>query len=854
MNSNFFFAKTKKNSKKGLTIFRGGVIYYQQYRMKGFSRVWRNSRGSIIRLCYHTNFGRDFLIMNLTFDLQLFDAVTNLTVKGGILGGDHTYTISNVTLGSAASGGASVASLYYNSAAPFDFQGTLDGTATAGAHLIFSVPADKNTVDGATLNGAGSYTWEISTTTLETVQAGAKSKISLLKTHSSEFGINFDSVGGQTLNFANGPFTVAVTTTGSGDDKDVLGGNVAVTGGKSNVSLLSGSSLTGASVIGSANEVVSLATNNGKSNILNLKGSESEAFVTIGGATGSSVQSSSLVGFSKITFSGGAGKDGIDLDGIKDSSVLITGGADTDEIKIGTDIKRSSVSINGGKGVDKITLSGAGSEILVLNDTVASAGDTVTGWAMSAGDVDKGNTISIKGGMETFFVKSASKSAAVIGQGTTSTEGSEAVKNEVATTLNASSVAANATEGFGVNIQASDDKYSALLFGNAAFSSLQGTKFDEFNYLIADEKKTLNLGSAKKNVVVLANSVDEKHWGDTNVYKNISTVISSSAGKSLIINGVENEAMAVEAKGKNDSIWGANNAVGDTVTLTAASNQVVFTGANDGLDSIIGYKFGTSASKANAVRFLDGVNYIAAEKGALTFGASSENAVVVKFDAAGVYSVGYGFGTEGDQYIAGVDASANGGKIAYGSDVSVYIGQGDNSYISVDSSAKDVKLGWDGGAGYVSIGGIDGAMAADGAVMIGTTDNAQSIAGSSRGASSISGGFVAEEWTDTNADTLVGGGVATRSTTFFVGAKMDKDEIQNLSSKDNIVFLGSKYEDLVNFKPEATDNSLSFKFSNGNVIDASLVTGKTMKNLTDVSLYFDDGTYIWNGSEFAKAE
>ena len=792
--------------------------------------------------------------MNLTFDLQLFGAVTNLTVKGGILGGDHTYTISNVTLGSAASGGDSVASLVYTSGAKYDFQGTLDGSAVATAHLLFDLANGKDTASGATLNGAGSYTWEIATTTLSTVQAGAKSKIRLISTPTSKFGINFDSVGGQTLDFANGPFTVAVTTTGAAGDKDKLGGNVAITGGKSNVSLLSGSSLTGASVIGSAGEVVSLATQDGDLNTLNLKGSESEAFVTIGGANGSSVQSSSLVGFSKITFSGGDGKDGIDLDGIKDSSVLITGGEEADEIKIGTDIKRSSVSINGGAGVDAITLSGAGAEILVMNATTTGAGDTVTGWAMSAGDVEKGNTISIKGGMETFFVKSASKSAAVIGQGTTSTEGSAAVTDKVATTLNASSVAANATEGFGVNIKASDDTYSALLFGKEKFSSLQGTKFDEFNYLIADENQTLNLGSAKKNVVVLANSVDEKHWGDTNVYKNISTVISSSAGKSLIINGVENKAMAVKAEGKNDSIWGANNAVGDTVTLTAGYNQVVFTGANDGLDSIIGYKFGTSASKANAVRFLDGVNYIAAEKGALTFGANDANAAVVKFDAAGVYSVGYGFGTEGDQYIAGVDASENGGKITYGSDVSVYIGQGDNSYISVDSSAKEVKLGWDGGAGYVNIGGIDGAMAADGAVMIGTTDSAQSIAGSSRGASSISGGFVADKWTDTNADTLVGGGVATKSTTFFVGAKMDKDEIQNLSSKDNIVFLGSKYEDLVNFKPEATDDSLSFKFSNGNVIDASLVTGKTMKNLTDVSLYFDDGTYIWNGSEFAKAE
>ena len=84
---------------------------------------------------------------------------------------------------------------------------------------------------------------------------------------------------------------------------------------------------------------------------------------------------------------------------------------------------------------------------------------------------------------------------------------------------------------------------------------------------------------------------------------------------------------------------------------------------------------------------------------------------------------------------------------------------------------------------------------------------------------------------------------------------MGRDEIKDLSSKDNIVFLGTKYADLVSdLAPDASDNSLTFKFANGNVIDASLTNGKTMKNLTDVSLYFDDGTYIWNGSEFAKAE
>ena len=49
MNSNFFFAKTKKNSKKGLTIFRGGGDILSAIQDEGlfaslaeFSRVYNS--------------------------------------------------------------------------------------------------------------------------------------------------------------------------------------------------------------------------------------------------------------------------------------------------------------------------------------------------------------------------------------------------------------------------------------------------------------------------------------------------------------------------------------------------------------------------------------------------------------------------------------------------------------------------------------------------------------------------------------------------------------------------------------------------------------------------------------------
>ena len=786
--------------------------------------------------------------MNLSFDLQLF-ATTSLTIMSGISGGSREYTIQDVKLsGNFSTGPSAYANFKADSTATKGFTGVYAGAMDSASVLAFGGASDASaTVAG--LFGSGGYTWNFASSTISNVSLGKSAKLNIISAKNNQIDVTLNAYAGQQISFDGNPVELALSTN---ETADTLGSYVALKNGKGDVSLLSGSSLTGASVTGAPGEAITLSSKD--KNIFNLKGSDSEALVTIGGAGSSTVHSASLVGFKKITFNAGNAAPGaeVSLDGIKDSAVSILGGKSGDTIVIGENVSRSSVSINGAKGEDSVTLSGTGAELLIMNNgTVSGGGDTVNGWISTDGDIEKGNTLKIDGLMSTFYVKEVTGTQAVIGQGEDSTA---ALTDKIATTLVSANTSAGANYGFGVNVVASDDTYSALLVGKDALTSVQGIRFDNYSYVIADKNQTLDLGKTNKKVVVLANSVDEKHWDDTNVYQNVVTVASSSVGKSKIIGGVANESLTASLIGSNDSIWGANNLVGDAIYLTAKKDQVVFSGANDGLDSIIGYKFGDSASKANAVRFLDGINYISAGDGTLTLGADESNAVEVQLGNTVAVSVAYGFGLEGDKYVAGVDATKDGtGKIAYGSDVSVYIGQGDGSTISIDSSAKDVKLGWDGGAGYVSIGAIDGSMAADGAVIIGTTDNAQTITGSSRGASSISGGFVADEWTDGNADVLTGGGVATKSTTFFVGENMGKDEIYNLSSKDNIVFLGSKYEDLVKFAPEATDSGFTFKFANNNVIEATAV-GSKLSAVKDVSLYFDDGTYVWNGSELTKAE
>ena len=183
--------------------------------------------------------------MNLSFDLQLF-ANTAVTFADGISGGSREYTISDVVLSQQFSGNDTIASFKYDSNEKLDFIGKLGTSVSSDAVLSFEGSASSDKPSGATLGGAGSYTWNLSTTKLDSLALGSKAKLNLLKLKSNALGINFDSVGGQVLKFDAGSMTVKASTTGSNNND--LGGTIALTGGKSDVSLLSGSTLQGASV------------------------------------------------------------------------------------------------------------------------------------------------------------------------------------------------------------------------------------------------------------------------------------------------------------------------------------------------------------------------------------------------------------------------------------------------------------------------------------------------------------------------------------------------------------------------------------------------------------------------------
>ncbi|MBO6305182.1 MAG: hypothetical protein J6M62_08930, partial [Selenomonadaceae bacterium] len=456
----------------------------------------------------------------------------------------------------------------------------------------------------ATLGGGNSYTWRIYSDNIGKLNLGKNTNVVLAKTKGDTLGLTVGADGGQSVKFENSK-TIKISMS----DTATIG-DVAFLGDRGNVSLLSASNVNGASVSGSSGEVISIASKDSAANVLNLKGSDSEAFVTVGGASASTVDSSELSGFKSIVFSGeGQTTGGIQVSlngGVKNSAVSILGGKGADTIFIGENVNASSqVLISGGKGDDTITLSKTGRETIVLG--AEDGKDSVTYWLESKGDITKGNTISLKGAIDTFNVRTVTGGYADVSvgaAGSTFTNGATIFSS-----------AGNTGKQLGVNLITSDDTYSALLVGKADLDSTVGTKFDNFSYIIADESGTLNLGDTNKKTVVLANETGEKHWGDVNVYQNVTTVIASKAGKSFLVNGVADKSAYLQATGKNDSIWGGANGVGDTIALgNDAKNAKIFTGVKDGVDSVLSYSYTTSTelTEANAIRFLDGVEHIVA--------------------------------------------------------------------------------------------------------------------------------------------------------------------------------------------------------------------------------------------------
>lgn len=792
--------------------------------------------------------------MDLSFDLQLFAAketdVKNIHLTDGLELSGTTFTIGNTSLsvyGSKTVTTSSWVGFNYSTGTGKNTSFTANYLAPSGSHTAPNASkalvaftggdADWSTIQASgsnmslAINDTGKYTWKFAAENFNRVTlGGSQQKIEL-----SNFidGMSFYSndTAKNSIKFTNYDKTKNIRIS---DKVSLKSGFLGLENNSGAFSLVSGTSLAKDLIItGNGTDVLSLkssATAPGASSILNFK-SDGTGQVVL---TAMSVQSD-INNMKKVTMKLMNGD--INLTTVKSSTVVLDEQADDLNIVIGGVDSNSSVTLGGktGKvaGSHHVSLSGSGRETFVLDSVGTAADYTAYKWLESTGDTTKGNTISLYGSIADFTVSTVGDGYAKV------------AANSTATASSFMSGETNSYKKLGVNITASEGTYSALLVGNSSLQAAANTNFSKYNYIIGDSNKTLDLGDTNKKIVFLNNGVGEGNWGENAAYKDITAVKTSSVGKTMLISEMD-KAASLNAAGSNDSVWGGGNGIGDTIKTSDAKSINVYSGANDGLDTLESYSFGTSKSKANAVRFLDGVSYIAAGANNFTVGADAKNAMYVSLSGATEGDkVAYGFGTEGDKYVAAVDATTNGqGVLTYESDVNAYFGQGDGSSVSITSSAGAARIGWDGGAGAVSIGALNGKTAKDGSVLVGTTDMAQSIVGSDIGASSISGGFVRDEWTDVNNDTLIGG---AKATTFFVGGKMGNDEITGLTSNDNIVFLGSKYADCT--KSDDT-TSLSFTFSGeagGARITAETANSANMSTLKNVSLYFDDTTLVWDG-------
>ena len=414
--------------------------------------------------------------MNLIFDLQLFGNPP--TIEGGFSGGSKEYSIGNVVLKSTFDGsGSKFANFTTNAIKESTIVGTWDSNPEKEGIYFNGTSNSKNATLVGILDG-GVNTWNFEST-IKSAVLGEDVKLNLMQAPDDGIDATLAAAAGQKITFGANAVSVNVVTVGSGNQATT--GTLALKGGAGDVSLLNGSALEGSTIIGEAGGVVTLASANNAANVLNLKGSDSEAFVTVGGSNASTVDSSELSGFKSIVFSGeGQTTGGIQVSlkgGVKNSAVSILGGKGDDTILIGENVNASSqVLISGGKGDDTITLSKTGRETVILG--TGHDKDSVTNWLESKGDITKGNTISLKGAIDTFNVRTVTGGYADVSvgaAGSTFTNGATIFSS-----------AGNTGKQLGVNLITSDDTYSALLVGKAALDSTVGTKFDNFGYIIAD--------------------------------------------------------------------------------------------------------------------------------------------------------------------------------------------------------------------------------------------------------------------------------------------------------------------------------------------------------------------------------
>jgi hypothetical protein len=451
----------------------------------------------------------------------------------------------------------------------------------------------------------------------------------------------------------------------------------------------------------------------------------------------------------------------------------------------------------------------------------------------------------------------------------------------------------------GVAVEAKGKTYNALMMSDDALDSLDtGLNWSSYDIVVGD---ILNLGNrTDKKVVYLNNGLGKNDWGETISYSaNMTSVISSTAGKSVIIGDFENK-INFRSEGHLDSLYGGRAyGVGGFDTLSSAAGKKAWMGTgkdsgatlvqltHNGSDTynfgFVGESYTTTDSTgasvsvketedtADVLALMNGMGHYTlegSEHGRANFEIGSSKANYFKFQSIteGVHDIMYTYDLGANNFVARVDTSLTGSTSGFNfsDDIDWFFGFDNGTILSMNAEDTGKMVNYGGKNVITGISVVDGSDAAGGNILNGQVDHAERIIASEKVGDTLCGGISAKD-TDTASDTLVGGAGAD---VFQVGANLGDDTLLNVGDGDTIIFLDSKFADVkLNYENERmTDYSdshwMTATFSDdagGAKISITPGNGLTdhmsdVKNLT--AIFRSDGVddvYTWDGKAWTQA-
>ena len=798
----------------------------------------------------------------MNFDLQLFANVTMEVSKSG-----------NVVQLGGASQTYSIDTAFSTPRAAFYQTGSGLGLRAASADDAASKGIFNLQVTGSTVSPSGSGTLGYNAL--------------YVTSDITDFGFNVNTANLKTIDLGKNAATVTLT---SAADK------VSLTA--------AGNSTLGnqAIIISSAKEIKidpmestiasgSYLTFKNDNNTVNLMGSTSLSYVDITATKTSAIEFDVYKGAGATTLNFGAGTTGAKVDMEDDASLtsslnnakgiefnaakgnITFSNVVASDLTVNSSIAGADIVINKADADSNVlinatnkanlVLSGSGVETVAVN-YLTSATVTTTNWKTSSGDTSaKYNVVD----MGTLSVQSVTSSFA--GKELTLGVGSSKVVIDT-----------NSTDSIvGIGLKSGDTTYNTLVLGGGALSSAKKLNLSGFNEFIGTDKNdTLDLGDVTDKKVVYLRAAGS--WGETANYSGITKVKSSTVGNSILISDMINKEVSLYGAGAGDSIFGgtggtANNNMVDT--LGSAQGKRGWFGSSNysGHDVVIirddndkeTHNFDyvdavASDGEADVLALMFGAGYIEFDSGRsgtndsvnFCIGSDSKNYMEFRNIAGATNSTNYHdffytYDLGANTYKARVDLT-NGdteGTITFSDDIEFYLGQGDTK-LTVGAEISNENLNFNGGGVMMGVAEIDGSSGGAGNMLNGQNNFAQEISASTRYATSICGGY-GNGFTDDANDTLVGG----KNTTFFVGARMGDDRIEDVDTGDKIVFLGTKYADMADFKSDSDRFTITFNDSAGGAtIRMETADNNTFSKVTSLTCEFDDCTMDWNGSNWVR--